>query len=40
MEGRSRRVHALEKQIAALSHRQRTALQEAVEILKEVVRAI
>jgi DNA-binding MarR family transcriptional regulator len=40
MKGRSRRVHALGKQIAALSHRQRTALQEGVEILKEVVRAI
>jgi DNA-binding MarR family transcriptional regulator len=40
IEGRSRRVHALEKQIAALSPRQRTALHEAVEILKEVVRAI
>jgi DNA-binding MarR family transcriptional regulator len=40
MEGRARRVQALAKQITALSHKQRAALQEAAEILKEVVRAI
>jgi DNA-binding MarR family transcriptional regulator len=40
MEGRARRVHALTKQIAALSPEQRAALQKAAEILKEVVRAI
>jgi DNA-binding MarR family transcriptional regulator len=40
MEGRARRVQALAKQIAALSHKQRAALQEAAEILKEVIRAI
>jgi len=40
MEGRARRVRALAKQIAALNHEQRSALQEAAEILKEVVRKI
>jgi DNA-binding MarR family transcriptional regulator len=40
MEGRARRVRALAKQIAALNHKQRSTLQEAAEILKEVVRAI
>jgi DNA-binding MarR family transcriptional regulator len=40
MEGRARRVNALAKKIAALNHEQRTALQEAVEILKDVIRAI
>jgi DNA-binding MarR family transcriptional regulator len=40
MEGRARRVQALAKQIAALNHKHRAALQEAAEILKEVVRAI
>jgi DNA-binding MarR family transcriptional regulator len=40
MEGRARRVRALAKQIAALSHKQRAALQQAAEILKKVVRAI
>jgi DNA-binding MarR family transcriptional regulator len=40
MEGRARRVQALAKQITALSHKQRAALQDAAEILKEVVRAI
>ena len=40
MEGRARRVRALAKQIAALSHEQRSALREAAEILKEVVRTI
>jgi DNA-binding MarR family transcriptional regulator len=40
MEGRARRVRALAKQIAGLTHEQRSALQEAAEILKEVVRTI
>ena len=40
MEGRARRVRALAKQIAALSREQRSALQEASEILKAVIRAI
>ena len=40
MEGRARRVRALAKQIAALSREQRSALQEAAEILKAVIRAI
>jgi DNA-binding MarR family transcriptional regulator len=40
MEGRSRRVQALAKQIAALNRKQRTTLQEAAEILKEVIREI
>ena len=40
MEGRARRVRALAKQIAALNHEQRSALQEAAEILKVVVRKI
>jgi DNA-binding MarR family transcriptional regulator len=40
MEGRARRVRALTKQIAALNHEQRSALQEAAEILKVVVRKI
>jgi DNA-binding MarR family transcriptional regulator len=40
MEGRARRVRTLAKQIAALSREQRAALQEATEILKEVIRAI
>src|SRR5271154_6656864 len=40
MAGRERRVRALAKQIAALNHEQRSALQEAAEILKEVVRTI
>ena len=40
MEGRARRVQALAKQIAALSREQRAALQEAAEILKEIIRAI
>ena len=40
MEGRARRVRALAKQIAALSREQRAALQQAAEILKDVVRAI
>jgi len=40
MEGRARRVRSLAKQITGLSHKQRAALQEAAEILKEVVRAI
>src|SRR5580704_16080459 len=39
MEGRARRVHALAKQIAALSREQRSTLQEASEILKAVIRA-
>ncbi len=40
MEGRARRVCALAKQIAALNHEQRSALQAAAEILKKVVRTI
>jgi DNA-binding MarR family transcriptional regulator len=40
MEGRARRVRALARQIAALNHNQRGALQEAAEILKEVIHAI
>src|SRR5580704_8121338 len=40
MEGRARRVHALAKQIAALSREQRSTLQEASEILKAVIRTI
>jgi DNA-binding MarR family transcriptional regulator len=40
MEGRVRRVRALAKQIAALSCEQRSALLEAAEILKAVIRAI
>src|SRR5271155_1081408 len=40
MEGRARRVRTLAKQIAALSREQRSALQEAAEILKAVTRAI
>jgi DNA-binding MarR family transcriptional regulator len=40
IEGRVRRVRALAKQIAALNHEQRSALKEAAEILKEVVRTI
>src|SRR5277367_5422358 len=40
LEGRARRVCALAKQIAALNHEQRSVLQEAAEILKEVVRTI
>jgi DNA-binding MarR family transcriptional regulator len=40
MEGRARRVHALTKQIAALNREQRSTLQEAAEILKDVIRAI
>jgi DNA-binding MarR family transcriptional regulator len=40
MEGRARRVRALAKQITALSHKQRSTLQEAAEILKEVIRTI
>ena len=40
MEGRARRVRALAKQIAALSREQLSALQEAAEILKAVIRAI
>ena len=40
MEGRARRVRALAKQIAALNREQRSTLQEAAEILKEVIRAI
>ena len=40
IEGRARRVRALAKQIAALNHEQRSALKEAAEILKEVVRTI
>jgi DNA-binding MarR family transcriptional regulator len=40
MEGRARRVRALAKQIAGLTHEQRSALREAAEILKEVVRRI
>jgi len=40
MEGRARRVQALATQIAALSPKQQSVLQEAAEILQEVVRAI
>jgi len=40
MEGRARRVQTLAKQIAALNRKQRATLQEAAEILKEVIRAI
>jgi DNA-binding MarR family transcriptional regulator len=40
MEGRARRVQALAKQIAALNRKQRATLQEAAEILKEVIREI
>src|SRR5271168_1208678 len=40
MAGRERRVRALVKQIAALTVQQRSTLQEAAEILKEVVAAI
>jgi DNA-binding MarR family transcriptional regulator len=40
MEGRARRVRALAKQITALSHKQRSTLQQAAEILKEVIRTI
>jgi len=40
MAGRERRVRALAKQIAALTVQQRSTLQEAAEILKEVVAAI
>jgi DNA-binding MarR family transcriptional regulator len=40
MEGRARRVNALAKQIAALNPKQRTALHEAAEILKEVIQTI
>jgi DNA-binding MarR family transcriptional regulator len=39
-EGRARRVHALAKQITALSNKQRSTLQEAADILKDVIRAI
>jgi DNA-binding MarR family transcriptional regulator len=40
MAGRERRVRSLAKQIAALTVQQRSTLQEAAEILKEVVAAI
>src|ERR1700734_325170 len=40
MEGRARRVHALTKQIDALNREQRSTLQEAAEIMKDVIRAI
>jgi DNA-binding MarR family transcriptional regulator len=40
MSGRERRVRALAKQIAALSHEQHSTLQVASEILKQVVSAI
>jgi DNA-binding MarR family transcriptional regulator len=40
MEGRARRVRALAKQIAALNREQRSTLQVAAEILKDVIRAI
>jgi len=40
MEGRARRVRALAKQIAALNRKQRFTLQEAAEILKDVIRSI
>jgi DNA-binding MarR family transcriptional regulator len=40
MEGRARRVRTLAKQIAALNRERRSTLQEAAEILKEVIRAI
>jgi DNA-binding MarR family transcriptional regulator len=40
MEGRARRVDALAKQIAALNSQQRCTLQEASEILQQVIRKI
>jgi DNA-binding MarR family transcriptional regulator len=40
MEGRARRVRTLAKQIAALSREQRSTLQKAAEILKDVIRTI
>ena len=40
IEGRARRVRALAKQIAALSREQRSTLQKAAEILKEVIPSI
>jgi DNA-binding MarR family transcriptional regulator len=40
VEARERRVRALAEQIAALSQKERIALQEAAKILGEVVRAI
>jgi DNA-binding MarR family transcriptional regulator len=40
MQGRERRVRALARQIAALGSKQRTALQEAAEILKQVIDTI
>jgi DNA-binding MarR family transcriptional regulator len=40
MAGRTRRVRALAKQIASLSSEDRTVLQKATTILKEVVRTI
>src|SRR5271156_1650475 len=39
-EGRARRIRALAKQIAELGRQQHATLQQAVEILKEVIRAI
>lgn len=40
MQGRERRVRALAEQIGTLKQKERTTLQEASEILKEIVRAI
>jgi DNA-binding MarR family transcriptional regulator len=40
MEGRTRRVRALAKQIAALSPAERSALQKASALLQEIVRTI
>jgi DNA-binding MarR family transcriptional regulator len=40
MEGRARRVDALAKQISALTSQQRFTLQEASEILQQVIRNI